>query len=348
MSALAGLIAARIRAEGPIDVAEYMRLCLAHPEHGYYRTRDPLGAAGDFTTAPEISQMFGEMIGVWLASLWVAAGRPAPLRLVELGPGRGTLMADALRAARSSGLTQAAEVWFIETSEPLRRAQAERVPQARWADTLADVPPGPMLLVANEFFDALPMRQFLKSPEGWRERLLGWDGTRLSWGLSEALPGATGNGRDWAETCPALEHIASTLAQRLAADGLAALILDYGYDESPPPGPTLQAVKAHAMVDPLESPGEADLTWLIDFAHLARLMRSRGLAAATTTQGAFLAELGIGARAAALAQARPDEASTLADALERLTSPEAMGTQFRVLAAYPHALPQPPGFGLPT
>ncbi|MCH8168521.1 MAG: SAM-dependent methyltransferase, partial [Proteobacteria bacterium] len=193
MTALLDIIRAQIRADGPITVADYMALCLGHPRHGYYTTRDPLGAAGDFTTAPEISQMFGEMIGLWLARVWADAGRPAPFRLVELGPGRGTLMADALRAAGAApGFAEAADLWLVETSPALRAAQAKRLADthggARWADRLEEVPGGPCLLVANEFLDALPMRQFIASAEGWREKLVGLGPEGLVWGLSPPLP----------------------------------------------------------------------------------------------------------------------------------------------------------------
>ena len=351
MTAAADRLAARIRAEGPLTVADFMHECLAHPDQGYYATRDPLGAAGDFTTAPEISQMFGEMAGVWLAAVWKAMGAPEPVRLVELGPGRGTLLADALRAGRSAGLSAAADVWLVETSPALRAVQGDRVPRARWASTLAEVPEGPLLLVANEFFDALPVRAFLLGPEGWRERLLGLEGGRLAWGLSPALPeavaprpaGAVPPGHDWVESCPALEPLAGEIARRLGAQGGAALIVDYGFTRDRPPGPTLQAVRGHARVDPLEAPGECDLTWLVDFAALARALD--GLATAVTTQGAFLAGMGIGARAEALARARPEAAGTVADALERLTAPDGMGGLFKVLAAWPSGAAHPPGFG---
>ncbi len=342
MTPLAREIAERIAAEGPMTVAEFMALALGHPRHGYYATRDPLGRAGDFVTAPEISQMFGEMVGVWLAAAWEGAGRPAPVRLVELGPGRGTLMADALRAAGRSGLGQAADLWLVETSPVLRAAQAERLPGAAWAASLAEVPEGPLLLVANEFFDALPVRQFLASPEGWRERVVGLVEGRLAWGLSPPLPGPAGAEGDWAERSPAAEETAAEIARRLRADGGAALVIDYGYARPRPPGWTLQAVRAHARADPLAAPGETDLTWLVDFPRLAACFE--GLATWHAEQGAFLARLGIGARAEALARAAPDRAGAVADALERLTAPEGMGTLFRVLAALPEGRPPPPGF----
>ncbi|MDT8344470.1 MAG: SAM-dependent methyltransferase [Thermohalobaculum sp.] len=340
MTPLGRIIARQIGARGPIGVADYMALCLGHPAHGYYTTRDPLGAAGDFTTAPEISQMFGEMVGLWLRAVWEAMGAPT-LRLVELGPGRGTLMQDARRAM---GRLAEAETWLVETSPRLRAEQARRLPAARWAERLDQVPEGPALIVANEFLDALPVRQFLATPEGWRERQVGLAGGRLIWGLSGVLPGhepaAPGA---WREEAPAARAVAGEIARRIAAHGGAALMIDYGYRAAErPPGWTLQALRRHAAADPLDAPGEADLTWLVDFDALAADLAPLGCR--TTTQGAFLGRMGIGQRAAALARARPDRADTLADALERLTGPEAMGTLFKVLAALPVGAPTPPGF----
>ncbi|MGF1445768.1 MAG: class I SAM-dependent methyltransferase [Pikeienuella sp.] len=343
MTELARLIRSRIAEDGPISVAEYMSLCLSHPEHGYYTTRDPFGRGGDFVTAPEISQMFGEMVGVWLATVWVGAGRPNPVRLVELGPGRGTMMADALRAARGAGLADAADLWLVETSPVLRAAQEERLPDASWAARLAEVPEGPMLLVANEFFDALPVRQFLASPQGWRERLVGLADGALAFGLSAPLPGPA-PAEGWAEVSPLAEAVLGEIAQRLLSRGGAALVIDYGYGAADrPPGPTLQAVCDHAKADPLSAPGKADLTWLPDFARLAAA--ARPARAHLTTQGGFLATMGIGTRAAQLAAQRPERADRLADALERLTSPDAMGQRFKALALLPPGAPPPPGFG---
>lgn len=335
------LLKAQIAETGPITVAEYMTLCLSHPRYGYYATRDPLGAAGDFVTAPEISQMFGEMVGLWLAAVWQGQGG-GPVRLVELGPGRGTLMADALRANSATGLVEAAELWLVETSPKLRAEQARRLPEARWADSLSEVPEGPMLLVANEFLDALPMRQFLASDDGWHERVLGLapDGT-LAWGRTPPLPGEAGQPGDWRERSPALEAVTEEIARRLRAHGGAALLIDYGYMRPRPPGLTLQAVRGHARVEPLSRPGETDLTWLIDFPALAA--RFEGLASHHAAQGAFLAALGIGQRAARLAAAAPERAEEIAGQLERLTDAAAMGTLFRVLAVTPAEAPAPPG-----
>ncbi|MHA1528057.1 MAG: class I SAM-dependent methyltransferase [Alphaproteobacteria bacterium] len=345
MTALLDIIRAQIRADGPMTVADYMALCLGHPRHGYYTTRDPLGAAGDFTTAPEISQMFGEMIGLWLARVWADAGRPAPFRLVELGPGRGTCMVDALRAARAApGFVEAADLWLIETSPTLRAAQARRLAQAQWADRLEEVPAGPCLLVANEFLDALPMRQFIASAEGWREKLVGLGPGGLAWGLSPPLPGGCDAPEGaWREQSALADAVAAEIAARIGAQGGAALILDYGYGAADrPPGFTLQALRRHAPADPLAAPGQADLTWLIDFDHLA--LGLAPLATAIAPQGAFLGRLGIGERAAQLAATSPGEAETIADALERLTAADQMGTLFKALAAWPEGQPAPPGF----
>jgi SAM-dependent MidA family methyltransferase len=350
VSRLLDIIRAQIRATGPLSVADYMALCLTHPRHGYYATRDPLGARGDFITAPEISQMFGELIGLWLAQAWIEAGSPAPFRLVELGPGRGTAMADALRAARAApGFVDTAELWLVEASAPLRAEQAKRLPGARWADRLDAVPEGPLLLFANEFLDALPVRQYLASPEGWREMRVGLEGEglgieRLVWGLTAPLPGGCDAPPGaWREESPTAAAVAREIARRISTHGGAALIIDYGYRAAErPPGFTLQAVRGHARADPLEAPGEADLTWLIDFDRLAEALAP--LRTACTTQGAFLARLGIGLRAAGLARARPDQAGAVADALERLTGPAGMGRLFKALAAWPEGRAAPPGF----
>lgn len=343
MTPVEELLRRDIAETGPLTVARFMELCLAHPEHGYYRTRDPLGAAGDFTTAPEISQMFGEMIGIWIASVWDQMGRPA-FRLIELGPGRGTLMADVFRVLAQLGAARAAEPWLIETSPTLRSEQAKRVKGAKWAELLEEVPEGPFILIANEFLDALPVRQFLKSRDGWRERLLGIRDNRLAWGLSELLPGDDpAPAGSWREVSPAADAVLGEIAHRLEQSSGAALIIDYGYRRADrPAGPTLQAVRAHERVDPLEHPGEADLTWLIDFDALGR--RLTGATLRLDEQGPFLARLGIGQRAAALAKTRPDAAKSVADALERLTAPEAMGQLFKVAAALSPRLGPPPGF----
>lgn len=352
MTPLEAEIRARIAAAGPMPVAAFMALALGHPAHGYYATRDPLGAAGDFVTAPEISQMFGELAGAWLAQAWADQGRPSRVVLAELGPGRGTLMADALRAMRGApGLVDAVELWLVETSPALRRAQAERLGGfgARWAERVEDLPPGPLLVVANEFFDALPVRQFRRADPGWQERVVGIEGERLAFGYGPVRGDAGLDARFpltpdgvVVEACPAGEAIARTLGARIDAGGGAALIFDYGAWDGT--GDTLQALRGHAPADPLSAPGTADLTAHVRFRALAEAAapaRTWGPA----PQGAFLGRLGVAARAARLAAGRPPEvAEALAGQLRRLTDPAEMGTLFRVLAALPRGAPPPPGF----
>ncbi|MEM8752342.1 MAG: SAM-dependent methyltransferase, partial [Pseudomonadota bacterium] len=277
---------------------DYMALCLSHPEHGYYATRDPLGRAGDFTTAPEVSQMFGELLGLSLAQAWVDQGRPAPFRLIELGPGRGTLTADLLRAAAAApGFVEAADLWLVETSPALRAEQAKRLGRRpRWVDRLSDAPAGPTILIANEFFDALPIRQFVMAGGMWRERVVGLDGDRLVYGLKTApLPFGPAPEGAVREVCPLLATIGTEIAARIAVRGGAAIVVDYGYAEPTAAGAdTFQAVRGHAYADPLERPGEADLTAHVDFSALARAARMGGAAAAgPVEQGALLAALGI-------------------------------------------------------
>jgi SAM-dependent MidA family methyltransferase len=338
-----------IALEGPISVERYMSLCLRH----YYATRDPLGAAGDFTTAPEISQMFGELIGLWMLEVWNGMGRPA-CRLVELGPGRGTLMADLLRATRLlPDFRAAATVHLVETSPSLRqRQQAALAPSGfkiEWHDGIEDVPEGPILLVANEFFDALPMRQFLATERGWCERLVGLDGERLTFGLCPEPEPALGKPLrlgDVIEWPAASVDIMGTLAGRLARDGGASLILDYGY-WGPAFGDTLQALKSHQPVDPLEEPGEADLTTHVDFHRLAQAAAAQGNQVhGIVTQGDFLQALGIEARAKALkARATPTQAADIDQALARLTERGAtgMGELFKVLAVTHEGIQAVPG-----
>lgn len=327
-----------IRATGPISVARYMTLCLSHPEHGYYITRDPLGTDGDFTTAPEISQMFGEMVGLWV--LAAMAALPERPRLVELGPGRGTLMADVLRVLDRAG--DRPEVWLVETSPTLAAHQRDRIAEARQVETLDAVPDGPAIVLANEFLDALPIHQFLRTPEGWRERMVGLDAQGLCWGLSEPLPGAGHGPDDWAEVAPMADRVLADLGQRLTRHPGAALLIDYGYTRPErPPGPTLQAVRNHAHADPLSAPGSADLTWLVDFDRAAKAFQGP---TGVLTQRAFLGRMGIGHRAAQLAETHAGQAASIADALERLTAPQQMGTLFKALASTSPGLAPPPVF----
>ena len=338
-----------------MTVERYMALCLGHPLYGYYRTRDPLGARGDFTTAPEISQTFGELIGLWAAEVWRAMAEPSPVRLVELGPGRGTLMADALRAARVlPAFHSAAAVHLVETSPALRARQEATLAPAgapvSWHDDLAEVPDGPAIVVANEFFDAQPIRQFVGTERGWCERLVGLGDGGLAFGLAPGpardvpLPVRPGATLDWPSAGLAL---IGTLAARVAGQGGAALIIDYGHAKSGF-GDTLQAVRAHAYADPLADPGEADLTAHVDFALLARAARIAGATVhGPVPQGDFLRALGIDARAAALKQrATQAQGDAIDAAVARITgSGEGqMGELFKVLALAAPDLPLLPGF----
>jgi NADH dehydrogenase [ubiquinone] 1 alpha subcomplex assembly factor 7 len=339
-------LARRIRAAGPITVAAYMDEALHHPEWGYYATRDPLGADGDFITAPEVSQMFGELIGLWCAELWQRMGAPAPVLLVELGPGRGTLLGDALRAgALVPGFTDAIALHLVERSPVLRAAQGRALGAwaPAWHDDLAHVPTGPMLLVANEFVDALPIRQFVRAPHGWRERLVGLEGDALAFALApgpaaepdlpEAAPGSI------RELRPAARSLARDLGRRLAQGGGAALVIDYGYGAGGF-GDTLQAVRRHRAHDMLVAPGSADLTAHVDFADFAHHAAQAGArVSGPMPQGAFLRALGIEARAARLlATADADQAALIRSAWRRLVDPAAMGRLFKVLAlAHPSA-----------
>ena len=351
MSALRELLIRRIAAEGPIPLSEYMAMCLGHPEHGYYTSRDPLGRDGDFTTAPEISQMFGELVGLWLAQAWADRGSPARFALVERGPGRGTLMADAMRAAaRAPGFAEAAELWLVETSPALRRKQWELLGahQPNWADRMEDVPDLPLFLIANEFFDALPIRQFITRDGVLHERAVGHEDGALVWGLTPPvsapgdLPEGAAEGAIF-ETCPAGRAIAAEIGARLAARGGAALMIDYGHAR-PGMGDTFQALRNHAYADPLDSPGEADLTAHVDFTALEQAAVAAGATGwGTREQGALLEWLGIRVRAAMLAKRHPERAAEIEAALERLIMPDEMGRLFRALALSGDDTP-PPGF----
>jgi len=345
-------LAAQIRAGGPLTVAQYMTACLHDPEAGYYATRPALGPEGDFITAPLVSQMFGEMLGVWAAEGWARMGRPGRVLLVEAGPGDGTLMADMLRAARvAPGFLAAAEVWLVEVSEPLIAAQRDRLGETvRWARALDEIPPGPMILVGNELLDCLPARQWVRTRSGWAERMVGLDDDgALAFGLGGALPplGAPEAGAGAVlEVSAAQAAFGQQLGERTARDGGAALLIDYGRAE-PGLGDTLQALKRHRKVDPLACPGEADLTVHADFpAVLAAARRGGALAGPLLTQGAFLRALGIEQRAAALARARPDRREVLARQLERLVGAGQMGELFKAACIHSPGW-TPPAFEAP-
>ncbi|MFM7333072.1 MAG: class I SAM-dependent methyltransferase [Tabrizicola sp.] len=349
MTPLAALLAQRIRETGPISVADYMTECLLHPVHGYYTTRDPFGAEGDFTTAPEISQMFGELLGLALAQAWIDRGATAPFTLAELGPGRGTLMADILRATKSvPGFHAAARIALVEASPTLRKLQAATLAgyAPSWLDRVQDLPEAPLFLVANEFLDALPIRQFQRGTDGWRERLVGLRDGALTFGLSAPLPQApeTPAFRHAPEVALVEDNLPARLAvaevsSRIARHGGVAYWIDYGGWRSQ--GDTLQALRQHAFDDPLAHPGEADLTAHVDFEPLA----AQAQAFAYYTQGAVLGRLGIDLRAEQLGRKLTGAAlESHKAAHRRLTHPEEMGSLFKVLAITSAGSPPPPGF----
>lgn len=336
---LAAIFRRLIANTGPISLMHYMGESNAR----YYASRDPLGSAGDFVTAPEISQMFGELIGLWLADMWINAGRVEPVHYVELGPGRGTLARDALRAAKRHGLEPS--VHFVEASAALKDIQLAAVPGATWHHDLSSVPMhGSVLVVANEFLDALPVRQLVRTPEGWRERMVIPEGDRFACVAgSRPIDAAVPETRRAAEvgtiieTCPGAAACVDEVAGRLASQGGAALFIDYGHDAIRD-GSTLQAVRAHRKVDPFVNPGEADLTAHVDFATLAPIAQSRGCRwLGTVPQGRWLRNLGIDARAEVLAGAAPQHAAAIRSARDRLVDEGQMGLLFKVM-----------GFAAPT
>lgn len=349
MTPLAALLIRRIQANGPITLADYMADCLMHPQYGYYATRDPFGAAGDFTTAPEISQMFGELLGLCLAQAWLDQGAVPGFTLAELGPGRGTLMADVLRAtAGVPGFHAAAKVVLVETSATLRARQRASLANhpVSWLDRAEDLPDAPLFLLANEFFDALPIRQFSRHPQGWAETMVGVSNGVLCFGRAAPVGIAALQHRladtqpdEIVELCPAATAIMQAISARIAAQGGLALILDYGDWTSG--GDTFQALKAHRFADPLAEPGEADLTAHVDFAALAACCAAHRY----TSQGALLTALGLPQRAAQLAARLSGEALIQHQAAtRRLTAPEEMGRLFKALAVFPANTPLPPGF----
>ena len=342
-----------------MTVAAYMAMALHDPDFGYYMRGNPLGARGDFVTAPEISQIFGELIGLWCTDLWQRMGAPNRVVLVELGPGRGTLMADFLRAAsRVPGFREALRLYLVEASPPLWELQQQALSEIdpAWTSRFDDVPDGPLLLVANEFLDALPIRQLVRARSHWAERMVAADASgRLAFADSpespalsllvppdrrDAAPGAV------AEICPAAATLAAALAERLTHHPGAALFIDYGYVDCPP-GDTLTAISAHRGADVLGDPGAADLSAHVDFAAFATAAREAGAVVyGPVTQRDFLLALGAETRLAALLrQADPNQRRTLKSGLRRLIDPQEMGTLFKVLAVTSPGLPAPAGFG---
>ena len=348
-------IRAMIEAEGPISVERYMSFCLQHPRHGYYTTRESIGGAGDFVTAPEVSQMFGELIGLWAAEMWMGLGAPGALRLVELGPGRGTLMADALRATRIvPGFHEAIRVDMVETSPRLEAMQRQKLDRAvrhiQWWRGIEAVPDGPAIVIANEFFDALPVRHYLRGDIGWHERVVGLDAAgALTFGAASEtidIAARSGGPGQILEVGHAGLAMMGVLAARIAGQGGAMLVLDYGHAGTSL-GETLQALRGHAYADVLAAPGEADLTTHVDFAALARAARGAGAwTHGPVEQGVFLRRLGIDARAARLAQgATTSQAEAIEAALARLaSSTSSMATLFKVMAVTARDAPASPGF----
>lgn len=350
MTPLAQLLLRRIAATGPMTLADYMAECLLHPEHGYYSTREPFGTGGDFITAPEISQMFGELMGLALAQSWLDQGAPAPFTLAEIGPGRGTLMADILRATRGvPGFHAAMQVVLVEASSRLRARQGERLKgyEVTWAETVGDLPQAPLFLIANEFFDALPIRQFTRDGDGWRETMVSAKSNDLALALGpktrlallEERLADTRNG-DVVEICPEAGPIMAQIATRIRTHGGTALIIDYGDWNGR--GDTFQALRDHRFADPLAEPGQADLTAHVDFAALAGA--AQPIATAYTTQGTMLERLGLAARSARLAQQLTGtQLEAHLAATRRLTDTKEMGSLFKVLVLHPTDTPTPPG-----
>ncbi|MEM8812369.1 MAG: class I SAM-dependent methyltransferase [Pseudomonadota bacterium] len=353
-SGLAERLRDLIRENGPISIADYMQICLADDRAGYYKTRDPFGEKGDFVTAPEISQMFGELIGVWLRMVWQETGRPRPFHLVELGPGRGTLMADILRAAGGDAHWQSAvQLHLVETSPRLRAHQKERLSSSplsgSWHDTLDTVPDGPVHLVANEFFDALPVRQWVRVRAGWSERVVGLDAQgHLVFGLRPApqsvcpddLPRDPPAVGDVLEFSPVRNACAREIGRRIADAGGTALIIDYGHPRTAY-GDTVQAVADHRTVPVLQDPGNADLTAHVDFDAFARACRQEGIhTSALMTQADFLLSLGLLERAGRLGHGKDQETQrSIEDAVERLAGPDQMGHLFKVLCLHDRDVP---------
>lgn len=356
MNALHKRMADLIRHEGPMTIERFMAMALGDPQHGYYMTRDPLGATGDFTTSPEISQMFGELIGLWCADFWLRAGRPPALSLVELGPGRGTLMSDMLRATRAmEGFHDALHVTLIDMSPVLREAQSKTLagahPRITWAMDVSQLPSLPTIVLANEFFDALPIRHYQKYQGQWHERLVGIDETdRLIFGLSqEPVPvsGLGGSDGDVLEVSPITETIMLDVSAHVARHGGAGLVIDYGYLKTGF-GDTLQALKAHRSVHPLDHVGESDLTAHVNFQTLYSAVSKAGaIPHGPITQADLLERLGLATRAEALLRrATPEQAQQVKSAVERLTerTAQGMGHLFKALAFSHRDWPSPAGF----
>ncbi len=360
MSRLKDILLAEIASGGAMTLDAYMRRALTDPEHGYYMKRHPFGTpdadGGDFITAPEVSQMFGELLGAWVADLWTRMGAPAPFCLAELGAGRGTLMADMLRTASMvEGFTEAAQVHFVEISPSLREMQKQAVPTAFWHDDTTTLPPMPSLCLANEFFDALPIRQFKRVSDTWCEVVIRAQDNALIFDTSDAveqpfsdahlacLPDTIKEG-SIVETCPDGEAVMAQLSAHISAHGGAALLIDYGHSEQAH-GDSFQALHKHRFVDPLDAPGMADITAHVNFPLLARLAQQAGLhTTSIIEQGAFLDALGLSIRTQQLVEASPEHAAQIQSERHRLAAPQAMGSLFKVLGVAHKDTPPMAGF----
>ncbi|WP_274426559.1 class I SAM-dependent methyltransferase [Chelativorans sp. YIM 93263] len=356
MTALKDKILRLVEAAGPMSVADYMAICLFDPEHGYYTTREPFGRGGDFTTAPEISQMFGELVAAWIYAAWRACGAPRRAVIAEIGPGRGTLMKDMLRTLGrfDAGFLSGQRFALIETSSRLvdvqRKTLAGTEASLEWYSDVKDLPEGALFIIGNELFDALPIRQYVKTGSGWRERVVGESGGELTF-LAGAgapdpalLPANTDNAPVGAivELSPARTALMDIIAERLARTDGAGLFIDYGY-ATPALGDTLQALRRHTSDDVLAHPGEADLTAHVDFSALGKTARGHGLAARVMPQGDFLLGLGLLERAGRLGAGKtPNEQERISGEVERLAGPEEMGTLFKALAVTPSTVTVPP------
>lgn len=349
------LIEAEIQSFGPISVSSFMRLCLTHPEYGYYKTRDPLGKAGDFITAPEVSQMFGEMLGVWISITWSALGKPSKFVLGELGPGRGTLMSDAMRVlSKQPEILAACQIVLLETNEMLRQVQAEKL-SAYAPEFIHEIDEfaalgAPVILLANEFFDALPIRQYQWHEQKWHERLVGLNGDDLCWGLSttpidaEALPATLSPQRNQEvfEDAPLAQSTMTNIAKLLNQVGGGMMAIDYGYVATQT-GETLQAMANHKMVDPLADPGRADLTAHVNFEALVNAALAEGAHAHVAgTQKQLLEQLGIVDRAKSLRAANPERARSIDADLARLIGDDQMGDLFKAMVVFGQTQTKPP------
>ena len=359
MTPLKQILLKEIAENGPMTLADYMQRALADPTHGYYMQRRPFGATGadggDFITAPEVSQMFGELIGAWLADLWMRMNQPSPFCLAELGPGRGTLMADILRAANVlPAFSNAVQVHFVETSAALRATQKQHVPDAVWHDTAATLPAMPTLIIGNEFFDALPIQQYRKQINGWSpivvtaedDCLAFADGENGAAPFSDALAACLPDVRqgDIVENAPMVEAAMQIAAQHIATHGGAALLIDYGH-AAPACGDSFQAMRGHEFTDPLAEPGLADLTAHVNFPLLAHIAERAGLTAAPIVeQGRFLEALGLSLRAQQLMQLSPGREMDIQTERHRLAAPQEMGSLFKVLGVAHKDMPMLAGF----